>query len=127
MKSRVKPHQLAIALGALFAIITVVSGITATIAQWHDDSDVQREVFGNIPGVWKLVFYTVLPVLILYGSVLFSPAGAQLGARRARQAADHHEERRPAPQGLPGRRLHADPAARSRRRHHAQPHLLLAS
>ena len=72
MKSRVKPHQLAIALGALFATITLVSGITATIAQWHDDSDVQREVFGNIPGVWKLVFYTVLPVLILYGSVLFS-------------------------------------------------------
>ena len=50
----------------------LVSGVTATIAQWHDDSDVQREVFGNIPSVWKLVFYTVLPVLILYGSVLFS-------------------------------------------------------
>ena len=32
----------------------------------------QREVFGNIPSVWKLVFYTVLPVLVLYGSVLFS-------------------------------------------------------
>ena len=72
MKSRVKPHHLAIALGALFATITLVSGITATLAQWHDDSDVQREVFGNIPGAWKLVFYTVLPVLILYGSVLFS-------------------------------------------------------
>ncbi len=71
MKSRVKPHHLAIALGALFATITLVSGITATLAQWHDDSDVQREVFGNIPGAWKLVFYTVLPVLILYGSVLF--------------------------------------------------------
>jgi Fe-S oxidoreductase/nitrate reductase gamma subunit len=72
VKSRVKPHQLAIALGALFATVTLVSGIAATLAQWHDDSNVQREVFGNIPGVWKLVFYTVLPVLILYGSVLFS-------------------------------------------------------
>jgi Fe-S oxidoreductase/nitrate reductase gamma subunit len=72
VKSRVKPHHLAIALGALFATVTLVSGITATLAQWHDDSDVQREVFGNIPSVWKLVFYTVLPVLILYGSVLFS-------------------------------------------------------
>ncbi len=67
-----KPHQLAIALGAVFAIITIVSGITAALAQWHDDSEVQREVFGNIPSVWKLVFYTVFPVLILYGSVLFS-------------------------------------------------------
>ncbi|MEQ1785605.1 MAG: heterodisulfide reductase-related iron-sulfur binding cluster [Acidimicrobiales bacterium] len=71
-RTRVKPHQLAIALGAVFATITLVSGITATLAQWHDDSEVQREVFGNIPSVWKLVFYTVFPVLILYGSVLFS-------------------------------------------------------
>ena len=73
MTSRaVKPHQLAIALGGIFAAITLGSGITATVAQWHDDSEVQREVFGNIPSVWKLVFYTVFPVLILYGAVLFS-------------------------------------------------------
>jgi hypothetical protein len=71
-RTRVKPHHLAIALGAVFAVVIVVSGITATVAQWHDDSDVQREVFGNIPGWWKLVFYTVLPVLTLYGAVLFS-------------------------------------------------------
>jgi Fe-S oxidoreductase/nitrate reductase gamma subunit len=68
----VKPHHLAIALGVVFATITLVSGITAAMAQWHDDSEVQREVFGNVPSVWKLVFYTVFPVLILYGSVLFS-------------------------------------------------------
>ncbi len=72
MKSRLKPHQYAIALGALFAGITVVSGITSLIFQFHDDSEVQREVFGNIPSAWKLVFYTVFPVLILYGAVLFS-------------------------------------------------------
>ncbi|MFZ6004441.1 MAG: heterodisulfide reductase-related iron-sulfur binding cluster [Actinomycetota bacterium] len=72
MKSRLKPHQLAIGLGLVFAAITVGSGITATIFQQHDDSTVQREVFGNIPSAWKLVFYTVFPVLIVYGSVLFS-------------------------------------------------------
>ena len=72
MKSRLKPHQLAIGLGLVFATITVVSGITATVLQWHDDSEVQREVFGNIPSVWKLAFYTVFPVLIVYGAVLFS-------------------------------------------------------
>ena len=72
MTSRPKPHQLAIAIGAAFALITAVSGISATVLQWHDDSGVQREVFGNIPSAWKLVFYTLLPVLILYGSVLFS-------------------------------------------------------
>ena len=125
MKSRVKPHQLAIALGAVFATITLVSGITATVAQWHDDSDVQREVFGNIPGVWKLVFYTVLPVLILYGSVLFSQRVRNWERGAPDKRRDHHEERRSPPEGLPGRRLHADPAARSRRRGHAQPHLLL--
>ena len=72
MKSRVKPHQLAVGVGLVLATITVVSGITATVFQWHDDSSVQREVFGNIPSAWKLVFYTVFPVLIVYGAVLFS-------------------------------------------------------
>ena len=72
MKSRLKPYQLAIGLGLVFGTITVVSGITATVFQFHDDSEVQREVFGNIPSSWKLVFYTVFPVLIVYGAVLFS-------------------------------------------------------
>ncbi|MGH9274237.1 MAG: iron-sulfur protein, partial [Acidimicrobiales bacterium] len=71
MKSRLKPHQLAIGLGLVFGTIVVVSGITATVFQWHDDSAVQREVFGNIPSAWKLAFYTVFPVLIVYGAVLF--------------------------------------------------------
>ncbi|MDQ2649040.1 MAG: heterodisulfide reductase-related iron-sulfur binding cluster [Actinomycetota bacterium] len=71
MKSRFKPNQLAVGLGLVFATIVVVSGITATVFQWHDDSDVQREVFGNIPSAWKLAFYTVFPILIVYGSVLF--------------------------------------------------------
>ncbi len=73
VKSRFKPHQLAIGLGAIFAAIILVSGITATVFQQHDEeSTVQRVVFGNIPSVWKLVFYTVFPILTLYGAVLFS-------------------------------------------------------
>jgi Fe-S oxidoreductase/nitrate reductase gamma subunit len=60
------------AIGVGFAVITVISGITATVFQWHDDSPVQREVFGNIPAAWKTVFYTVLPILIVYGAVMFS-------------------------------------------------------
>src|SRR5207302_1992410 len=39
---------------------------------WFDDSPVQREVFFNIPGPWKLAFYTLLPVVFVYGSVLFA-------------------------------------------------------
>ena len=72
MKSRLKPHQLAIGLGLVFATIIVVSGITATVFQFHDDSEIQREVFGNIPSAWKLIFYTVFPVLVVYGAVLFA-------------------------------------------------------
>jgi Fe-S oxidoreductase/nitrate reductase gamma subunit len=69
---RIRPSQVAVAIGLLVALITVASGVSATVLQWHDDSSVQREVFGNIPSAWKLVFYTVLPVAIVYGAVVFS-------------------------------------------------------
>jgi Fe-S oxidoreductase/nitrate reductase gamma subunit len=69
---RIRPSQIAIAIGLVFALITIASGVLATVLQWHDDSSVQREVFGNIPSAWKLVFYTVLPVAIVYGAVVFS-------------------------------------------------------
>jgi Fe-S oxidoreductase/nitrate reductase gamma subunit len=69
---RIKPHQLAVGLGVLVALVTVGSGALATVLQFHDDSEVTREVFGNIPSAWKLVFYTVLPVAFVYGAVLFS-------------------------------------------------------
>ena len=72
VKSRLKPHQLVVAIGVLFALVTAVSGIAATTLQWHDDSAVQRHVFDNVPSAWRLVFYTVFPILIIYGSVLFS-------------------------------------------------------
>jgi Fe-S oxidoreductase/nitrate reductase gamma subunit len=69
---RIGPSQIAVAIGLVFALITIASGVLATVLQWHDDSSVQREVFGNIPSAWKLVFYTVLPVAIVYGAVVFS-------------------------------------------------------
>ncbi|MGE3619750.1 MAG: heterodisulfide reductase-related iron-sulfur binding cluster [Acidimicrobiia bacterium] len=72
MSSRPKPRHLALGIGVAFAVVTLVSGITATVFQFHDDSEIQREVFGNVPGAWKLAFYTVLPVVILYGAVLFA-------------------------------------------------------
>jgi Fe-S oxidoreductase len=50
----------------------VASGVAATVLQWHDDSGVQRVVFVNVPSAWKAVFYTVLPVVIVYGAVVFS-------------------------------------------------------
>ncbi|MBN2623031.1 MAG: respiratory nitrate reductase subunit gamma, partial [Acidimicrobiales bacterium] len=69
---RIKPTQIALAVGIAFALITAASGIIATVLQWHDDSPVQREVFGNVPSAWKAVFYTVIPVVIVIGAVMFA-------------------------------------------------------
>jgi Fe-S oxidoreductase len=72
MKSRIKPHQLVIALGCGIALFTVGSGIAPIFTNWHDDSSVQREVFDNIPTSVKVTFYTVIPLLLVYGSVMFA-------------------------------------------------------
>jgi Fe-S oxidoreductase len=69
---RVKPNHLVIGLGVAFATVTVVSGIAATILQWHDDAEVQREVFDNIPSAFRLAFYTIIPLVIVWGAVQFS-------------------------------------------------------
>ena len=69
---RVKPHQLVVALGVALAVITVASGAASTAFSFHDDSPVTREVFGNVPSAWKAVFYTVVPVILVYGAVLFA-------------------------------------------------------
>ncbi len=69
---RVKANHLWIAAGALIAGVTLLSGIAATVFQFHDDSEVQRKVFGNIPASFQLAFYTIIPLLILWGSVQLS-------------------------------------------------------
>ncbi|MGD9794717.1 MAG: heterodisulfide reductase-related iron-sulfur binding cluster [Acidimicrobiia bacterium] len=72
-KSRkLTPHHAVIGLGAAFAVVTAISGIAGAVNEWHDDSPVSRKVFGNIPGALQAAFYTVIPVLIVYGAVLFS-------------------------------------------------------
>jgi Fe-S oxidoreductase len=69
---RVRPNYVAVGIGIAFALLVVASGVVATVLQWHDDSGVQRVVFVNVPSAWKAVFYTVLPVVIVYGAVVFS-------------------------------------------------------
>jgi Fe-S oxidoreductase/nitrate reductase gamma subunit len=69
---RIQPYQIAVGVGVAFAIVVVLSGVAATVNQWHDVKPVQREVFGNIPSAWKAVFYTVIPLVILYGGIIFS-------------------------------------------------------
>jgi uncharacterized BrkB/YihY/UPF0761 family membrane protein len=69
---RIRPHQVVLLVGVGVALVTAASGIFATITQWHDESDVTRAVFGNIPSALRLLFYTVLPILFVAGAYLFS-------------------------------------------------------
>jgi Fe-S oxidoreductase/nitrate reductase gamma subunit len=69
---RLRPHQVVIGLGIAIALFIVASGIFTTFTGWKSDSDVQREVFGNIPGALKIAFYTVTPVLVAWGAFAFA-------------------------------------------------------
>ncbi|MFP5327115.1 MAG: heterodisulfide reductase-related iron-sulfur binding cluster [Acidimicrobiia bacterium] len=71
-RPRLRPSQLVILGGVGFALITAGSGIAATVLQFHDESETTREVFRNIPGPLKAVFYTVLSVLFVISAWLFS-------------------------------------------------------
>jgi Fe-S oxidoreductase len=68
----VKANQLWLGVGLAIAIVTVLSGIASYVFNFQDDSEIQRKVYANIPGAWKLAFYTVIPVLLVWGSVQLS-------------------------------------------------------
>ncbi|MCY4068277.1 MAG: hypothetical protein OXE79_04105 [Acidimicrobiaceae bacterium] len=70
---RIKPHHLVVALGVAVALFTAGSGVVAAVNGFHSDSDITREVFGNVAAPLKIVFYTVVPILLVYGSVLWQP------------------------------------------------------
>jgi Fe-S oxidoreductase/nitrate reductase gamma subunit len=67
-----RPHRLAIWLGIGIAVFTVISGVVPQITDWHDDSAIHREVFGGVPGALQLAFYTVVPVVIVWGAFRFA-------------------------------------------------------
>ncbi|CAN5623972.1 heterodisulfide reductase-related iron-sulfur binding cluster [soil metagenome] len=71
-RPRIKASHVVIAVGLLVTLVTITSGVAGELLGFHDESTVQREVFTNVPGPLKLVFYAVTTVLVLYGSVLFS-------------------------------------------------------
>ncbi|MDH5238850.1 MAG: iron-sulfur protein, partial [Acidimicrobiia bacterium] len=72
MNSKFKPHHLVILLGLGIALFTVASGIVPNFTEFHDESSQTREVFENIPTPVKVAFYTVIPIMLVYGAVLFS-------------------------------------------------------
>ena len=70
--SRIRPHHLAIGLGLGIALFTALSGIVPVITDWHNESAIHREVFGDIPGPLKVAFYTVIPVVLAWGAFRFA-------------------------------------------------------
>ncbi|WP_334142704.1 heterodisulfide reductase-related iron-sulfur binding cluster [Rhabdothermincola sp.] len=70
--TRVKASSAVVAIGILIGVFTVLSGVASAVFNQHDDSPITREVFGGIPSVLKVAFYIVVPVLLVYGAVLFS-------------------------------------------------------
>ncbi len=71
-KVRIRPHHLAIGLGVAFAVVTAVSGIIPLITGWHNDNAHTREVFGDIPAPLQVAFYTIIPVMLLWGAFAFA-------------------------------------------------------
>ena len=69
---RFKPHQLSIAIGVGVGAFTLVSGVIPQFTKWHGDSAVSREVFGGIPGPFQAAFYSIIPMLIVWGSLRFA-------------------------------------------------------
>ncbi|HVE19469.1 MAG TPA: heterodisulfide reductase-related iron-sulfur binding cluster, partial [Ilumatobacteraceae bacterium] len=67
-----KPHQLVIGIGCFMGLFTLVSGILPQITNWHDDKSPSREVFGGIPGALQVAFYTVIPVMLVWGAIVFA-------------------------------------------------------
>src|SRR4249920_449109 len=61
-----------IGLGVAFGVFTALSGVVPLLTKWDDEDPVSREVFGGIPSPPKLAFYTLIPVLIVYGAFVFA-------------------------------------------------------
>ena len=69
---RIKASHMWVGVGVAIAGVTALSGVAAAVFQFHDDSEIQREVFTNIPSPLKLAFYTVMPILLLWATVQLS-------------------------------------------------------
>ena len=70
--TRFKPHQISLVIGTAIALFTIVSGVLPQITKWENDNEVHRAVFINIPGPLQIVFYSVIPVMIVWGAVMFA-------------------------------------------------------
>jgi len=71
-EKRFKPHQISLVIGLAIGTITVVSGIIPQITGWENENGVHRTVFGNIPGPLQIAFYSIIPVMVVWGGIAFA-------------------------------------------------------
>ncbi|MSO59616.1 MAG: 4Fe-4S dicluster domain-containing protein [Ilumatobacteraceae bacterium] len=69
---RLRAHQLSIGLGIGIGVFTLMSGIIPQFTKWHSTSEKTREVFVGIPGPLQIAFYTVIPVMLVWGAFRFA-------------------------------------------------------
>ncbi|PHX94411.1 MAG: iron-sulfur protein [Acidimicrobium sp.] len=72
VKKRFKPYQLSIAFGVGIGTFTMTSGIVPQLTGWKSTSLIHREVFGGIPTAFQVAFYTVIPMMLIWGSLRFA-------------------------------------------------------
>ena len=70
--NRLKPHQLSLGLGIGMGAFILLSGVLPQITHWHNENEVHRTVFGNIPGPLQIAFYTLIPVMVVWGAFRFA-------------------------------------------------------
>ncbi|MFM8811588.1 MAG: heterodisulfide reductase-related iron-sulfur binding cluster [Actinomycetota bacterium] len=71
-RPRLRPYQISIALGVGIGVFTMISGIVPQITKWKSDSPIHRTVFEGIPGALQIAFYTVIPMMLIWGSLRFA-------------------------------------------------------
>ena len=69
---RLRPYQISIAIGVGMGIFTMLSGIVPQFTKWHGTSEQSREVFEGIPGPIQAAFYTILPIMLVWGAFRFA-------------------------------------------------------
>ncbi|MGZ4681592.1 MAG: (Fe-S)-binding protein [Acidimicrobiales bacterium] len=73
-RTRGNASKLVLGVGIAFAIVTLLSGVSGWVFEDSqvDHSSITREVFDGIPTALVTIFYIVVPILLVYGAVLFS-------------------------------------------------------
>jgi Fe-S oxidoreductase/nitrate reductase gamma subunit len=71
---RLRPMTIVIGLGVVVAVVTAASGLASWFfhAESPEGTEVTRAVFGGINGALKAAFYITIPVVIVYGAVMFA-------------------------------------------------------